>query len=256
MARVIDTTNGKGGVGKTTCTITIAEYLALSGYRVCIYDLEGQHSTSSFYGIIPHGGETIFEVLTEGLPIEQATYELWPGFDLVVANERMYDLQFTDEGAAALKNVLKSVSREYDFILLDTPPALGPATICALAAADELIVVTQPTALSVSAMGTFLRKLDAQREKNNTRIKVHGIMLNMMNRRRASERKMEESIRGAKWGFPVLESTIRDSADVVDATAKRRSVFRRIGRNGVPVMATTLSPVAEDFKAVIEEALL
>jgi len=169
---VLAVQNFKGGVGKSTLTCHIAQYLALKGYRVAIIDCDSQASATTMFGFNPdidieddqtllpflrHGGEPDLRYGVRATP--------WPGIDLIPANLGLYQAEY--EAAARLRGNADALDRlrlgverlaeDYDVVLLDPPPALGMVSLAVLRAANALLIPTPPSTVDFASTAHFLR---------------------------------------------------------------------------------------------------
>ena len=175
--QVIATANFKGGSSKTTTSIHLAHYLALQGYRVLCIDLDPQASMTSIFGLQPEfdvaENETVYAALrydNERRALADVIRETYfPGIHLVPGNLELMDFEFDTPAYLArrerdelglfferLRHAIHSVEEHYDFVVLDTPPSLGYATLAALYAATGLVVTVHPAMLDVASCNQFL----------------------------------------------------------------------------------------------------
>lgn len=178
-AATIAVANFKGGVGKTTITVNLAQGLSLKGYRVLVIDLDPQGSATSMLGHTPLSIEVeqTFLPLAAGErdSIKESILETyWDGVDLVAGNTGLHNAEFylparvieaQREGVIfnfeeVLNTGLDSVRSEYDFILIDNPPQLGYSTLNALWAADAVLMPVVPEGLSVMSSSQFWTMFD------------------------------------------------------------------------------------------------
>lgn len=172
-AFVLAVTNFKGGVGKTTTTMTLAQGLSLKGHRVLVIDCDPQGSLTTLFGIIPateiQDEDTLLPVC---LGIEtslnsaiRSTY--WHGIDIVGAAPLLYAAEFALPAKQAssqefefwnvLNLALDEARQEYDIILIDTAPSLSFVTVNAIMCADGLLMPLPPNALAVASATQFWR---------------------------------------------------------------------------------------------------
>jgi chromosome partitioning protein len=179
---VIAAANFKGGVGKTSTAIHLAQYFALKGYRTLAIDLDAQASLTGMFGILPdsevpeektanpffYGPHLDPESWTGTLSSAiQSTY--WPGLDLLASNLSLYGAEFalskrqtSEEGFAfwsPLKHGLRTVADRYDVVVIDTPPSLSFVTTNAIYAADGLVIPVPPAMLDFASATHFFSLL-------------------------------------------------------------------------------------------------
>ena len=177
--QVIAVTNFKGGSGKTTTSVHLAQHLALAGYRVLAIDLDPQASLSALFGYQPEldldGNDTLYAAIRyddEGRPLAEVirpTY--FDGLDLVPGNLELQEFEHTtpqmlaarhgEAGAqglffARVQAALATVADRYDVVVMDCPPQLGFLTLSALCAATSVLVTIHPQMLDVASMSQFL----------------------------------------------------------------------------------------------------
>ncbi len=200
MAEIVAIACQKGGVGKTTTAINLSTALALAGQRVLVVDLDPQANCTTGFGF-PLENEWDISHLFEDM-IRQAE----PRIDRVL--QRVPNLPFTNDGSAArldllpsgmslelaadtlqavslgreliLSNVLKLVQADYDIVFIDAPPRLGVLTTNALAAANSVIVPTQPEPWAAQGLAIILRQIVRVREYLNRQLRVKGILFTMV----------------------------------------------------------------------------
>jgi chromosome partitioning protein len=187
MASTIVFVNQKGGVGKTTSAINLGAYLAMEGKRTLLVDFDPQANLTSGLGRKP-GGEGIYDVLAGRatlkeiiVPTKVEWLELAPSsIDLSGATVELVDKEDRNE---YLKRALATVTREYDFILIDCPPSLGILTLNGLVAADEVLIPLQCEYFALEGLSLILQTVSLVQKGMNTALKVCGILFTMYDSR-------------------------------------------------------------------------
>ena len=174
---VVSVINYKGGVGKTTVTANLASELAWRDYRILLIDLDPQASLTSIFGIQPEfdlqSNDTAYAALRYDserrsmADVIKKTY--FSGIDLIPGNLELMDFEFDTPAYLStgesddlgffferLKLAIAQVEDDYDFVILDTPPSLGYATLAALYAATGIIISIHPAMLDVASCNQFL----------------------------------------------------------------------------------------------------
>lgn len=157
--------NVKGGIGKTTTTLMLANILAESK-RTLVVDLDAQNSLTSFlvddYAKIDN--KTILEVLTDKINIKDAIIPVSKNLDFIPSDISLVNLglQLTENRDFKLYSLLQPIAKDYDYILFDTPPAIDLATRLALIPSDIVIIPTEMGAFSKRAIGIVLDYLQAR----------------------------------------------------------------------------------------------
>lgn len=175
--QVIAVTNFKGGSGKTTTSVHLAQYLALQGYRVLAVDLDPQASMSAMLGVMPEAdvrsNETLYAAIRyddERRPLSEVVRNTYfDGLDLIPGNLELMEFEHTTpralmhgsrdgEGVFFMRvaKALDDVAENYDVVVLDCPPQLGYLTLSGLCAATSMIVTVHPQMLDVASMSQFL----------------------------------------------------------------------------------------------------
>ena len=229
MATVIVITNQKGGVGKTTTVGAIGNALGMLQKRVLLIDMDPQGSLSFSYGIEIEEGHTIYEVLKDEIwaksAICQSTY-----FDIIPSDILLSraEVEFSGTGfEKRLKNALRPLQRLYDYIIIDTPPALNIITVNAYTAANYLIIPMSADILSLLGLSQLQDTVDAVKASYNPELNILGILMTKVqtNTRLSSEVKEMASDLAEQMGTRIFESQIRSSISVAETPAHGISIF-------------------------------
>ena len=202
MARIYAIANQKGGVGKTTTVVNLGAYLASSGRRVLIVDLDAQANATSALGYDKNQMQpSTYELLLEQLSPERVRLhheefklDLLPSNPSLAAAE--IELVHVIGREYRLRKALESVDGEYDYILIDSPPSLGLLTINALTAArDGVLIPVQCEYLPLEGLTQLTQTIHKVQEYLNPSLQIRGVMMTMYDRRTNLSRQVVEEVR-------------------------------------------------------------
>lgn len=228
-ARVICVTNQKGGVGKSTTAEALAEGLTLKGKKTLLIDLDPQGSISLTAGADPNR-PTAYEVMTRSTSAQEAIQERTDRADIMPASKNLVrlDVELTATGKEyRLKEQLAPLLPRYEYIIIDTPPALGVLTINALTAADSLLIPAQADVYSLQGIGQLYETIDAIRAYTNPGLTLEGILLTRYTPRSVLSRDMAEaaSATAEQIGTFLYNTFIRETVTIKEAQANQRSIY-------------------------------
>jgi len=230
LATIIALTNQKGGVGKTTTSSALAAGLS-SFYdkKILAIDLDPQGSLGFSLGLDIEECHTIYDVLTGQIPIQDAIQET-DYCDIITSNILLSgaELEFTSSDRdVLLKKALAPIAGNYDYIIIDTPPALNILTVNAYATSDHLIIPMAPEILSLLGVSQLKETVDSVRQSVNPNLNILGIILTKFNPRTLLAREVKEMADNiaAQMGTHVFDVQIRTSVTVAEAPAHGLSVF-------------------------------
>lgn len=190
MGKVIAIANQKGGVGKTTTAINLAASLAVLEKKVLIIDADPQANTTSGLNFSPDNDQhrTLYEVLIGQINIEDTLIQtemnglhMIPShIDLVAAEVEMLNIPGRE---SILKNALRSIRDNYDFIIIDCSPSLGLITVNTLTAADSVIIPVQPEFFALEGLGKLLQTIRLVQGGVNPSLQIEGFLITMFDGR-------------------------------------------------------------------------
>ena len=229
MARIIAVTNQKGGVGKTTTCSAICGGLAQMGYRVLAVDLDPQGNLSFSLGVEADDSYTIYDVLKGNCELTDAVQQ-GGVCDVVPSNILLSGLELEMTGVGreyVLSEQLGTVKDNYDFIILDTPPALSVLTINAYTASDELVIPMLCEILSLQGIAQLKQTIFAVQRYYNKSLKVSGILLNKYNSHLMLTREVEElaALIAEQLDSRIFKTRISASVAIAEAPAHGESIM-------------------------------
>lgn len=228
MSKVYAIINQKGGVGKSTTAEALAAGLSLKGYKTLSIDLDAQANMSYTAGAKTDGA-TALGVLTGEVTTAAAIQHTKSG-DIIAASKALAgaDAFIADTGKEyRLKEALESVKAAYDYIIIDTPPALGILTINALTACDSVIIPAQADIYSLQGVEQLAETMKPVKKYCNPALTVEGILLTRYSSRSVLSRDVAELAAqlAGKLGTKLFKTTIREAIAVKEAQISQQSLY-------------------------------
>ena len=235
--KVIALTNQKGGVGKTTTAVNLGVTLAQQGKKVLLIDADAQANLTMSLGY--HRPDDLQVTLStimqdiiddKSVDVTQGILHHGEGVDLLPSSIELSGLEVRLINAISRESVLKTciseVRKNYDYVLVDCMPSLGMLTINALAAADSVVIPTQPHYLSAKGLELLLRSVSKVRRQINPPLRIDGILMTMVMPRTNISKEITATVRSA-YGqkIKVFDTQIPHSIRAVEATAEGKSIF-------------------------------
>ena len=201
MGRIIAIANQKGGVGKTTTAINLSACLAERNQKVLVIDIDPQGNTTSGLGIDKDEQEnTIYELMISDLKIKDAILETeFENLNLIPSNVNLsgaeIDLIGIEDREYVLKNKVKEIRDDYDYIILDCPPSLSMLTVNAMTTADTVLVPIQCEYYALEGLTQLIHTVNLVKERLNPTLELEGVVFTMFDSRTNLSLQVVENVK-------------------------------------------------------------
>ena len=246
--KVVAIVNQKGGVGKSTTAAALAGGLFLKGLLVLSIDLDAQGNLSHTMRAGPGKGKSVLSVLLQEATIQEAVQSTpWGGLLPASRSLSGVDAILVDTGKEyRLREALELVQGEYDYVIIDSPPALGIATVNALTAAHTAIIPAQADIYSLQGIEQLAGTIRTVKRYCNPGLSIDGILLTRYSPRSILSREVQglmEQLAG-KLDTRLYQTAIREAIAVKEAQISRQSLLEYAPH----------AKVTEDYRALLQEA--
>jgi chromosome partitioning protein len=228
MRSIYTVINQKGGVGKSTTTFALGAGLAMKGFKILFIDMDAQGNLTHSLGN-PANSATVYEMLAGDAQVRDAISigERWDSIPSCPALAGA-DMTLNATGKEfRLKEAIEPIKGEYDYIVVDTPPALGILTVNALTACSGAIVPSQADIYSLLGIGQLHGTIEAVKRYCNPGLSIKGILLTRYNPRSILSRDVTDMIQdtAARLATVVYKTTIREAVAIKEAQARQMDIF-------------------------------
>ena len=248
MSKAIAVINQKGGVGKSTTALAIGAGLSLKGYSVLFIDLDAQGNLSYTLGADTKGYNAMGVLERPETAKEEIQHT--PQGDIIASSPKLAGAdKLLDETGKEyrLKEALESLQRAYDYIIVDTPPALGILTINALTACTGAIIPAQADIYSLQGIGQLNSTIETVKKYCNPSLSIMGIVITRFNGRSIIRREVAEMLERTadQLHTKLFSSKIRECTALVEAQATKQNIYSYAPR----------SNATADYKALVDEII-
>jgi len=248
MSKALAIINQKGGVGKSTTALAIGAGLSLKGYSVLFIDLDAQGNLSYTLGADTKGYNAMG--VLERPETAKAEIQHTPQGDIIASSPKLAgaDKLLEETGKEyRLKEALESLQGAYDYIIVDTPPALGILTINALTACTGAIIPAQADIYSLQGIGQLNSTIETVKKYCNPSLSIMGIVITRFNGRSIIRREVAEMLEHTADHLhtKLFSSKIRECTALVEAQATKQNIYSYAPR----------SNATADYKALVDEIL-
>lgn len=219
MGKIIAIANQKGGVGKTTTAVCLANGLGRMGKKTLLIDADAQKNSTYTYEAGSENVATIYDLLFGTLTWQECVQHTQCG-DIIASDSLMANAEARFPNDASKNHVMKMKCRGmkdvYDYIIIDTPPMLGSIIANVLTAADEIMITVTPSKYAIDGMDQLLKTVEAVQMYTNADLKIRGILVTMYNAYEKTSRQLDEKLEEIQEMFrtEILEPRIRKSTMV------------------------------------------
>jgi chromosome partitioning protein len=254
MGKVVSIFNQKGGVGKTTTSINLSAGLGKLGKKILLIDLDPQGNSTSGLGLEKRELEyLIYDVLAMDLPVKEAIFPTSAeNLSIIPSNSELagLEIELAKEGnwEERLKNKLKDIKDDYDFIFIDCPPSLGILSVISLIASDSVIIPIQCEYFALEGVSQLFETIELVRRSYNTDLEIEGVVLSMFDGRTNLSIQVVEEVKNFFKG-KVYTSIIPRNVRLAEAPSHGLSIMDYDARSKG---AESYMDLAEEFLDLIE----
>jgi len=271
---ILGVQNFKGGCGKSTISVHLAQALATKGYRVLLMDCDAQASSTELMGFNSNSTlgieDTIYPYLTGDMdsfePLVRKSH--WDRLDLIPATLELYQSEYLlaalankDSAFLMLRNGLQSVAHNYDVIIIDPPPALGMISLSVMNAVNALLIPIKPTAIDFASTSNFFAMLENTIETLHRQgypqpqYKFLKILVNSLDRNKSTHVEMYENM---AMRFPeyMMKSFLANSAAIDNASSEYSTVYDMSEKVSTQVQkrcVTMLTDIVDEVEGLITD---
>lgn len=230
MAKVISVSNQKGGVGKTTTSLSLAASLGVLEKKVLLIDADPQGNATSGIGISGDDfNNSSYDVLLNQCKINDSIIKTKsPNLDIIPANIDLVAVEIelvdTKKREHMLTKMLDKIKKDYDFIIIDCPPSLGLITMNALTASNSVIIPIQCEYYALEGLGKLLNTIKGIQEVHNDKLEIEGILLTMFDSRLRLSNQVKDDVK-KHFGDMVFSTIIPRNVSLGEAPSYGESII-------------------------------
>ncbi len=230
MGKVISVSNQKGGVGKTTTSLSLAASLGVLEKKVLLIDADPQGNATSGIGINSDDfNKSSYDVLLNQCEINDSIIKTKsPNLDIIPANIDLVAVEIelvdTNKREYMLTKMIDKIKMDYDFIIIDCPPSLGLITMNALTASNSVIIPIQCEYYALEGLGKLLNTIKGIQKVHNNNLEIEGILLTMFDSRLRLSNQVKDDVK-KHFGDMVFSTIIPRNVSLGEAPSHGESII-------------------------------
>ena len=230
MGKVISVSNQKGGVGKTTTSLSLAASLGVLEKKVLLIDADPQGNATSGIGINSDDfNKSSYDVLLNQCEINDSIIKTKsPNLDIIPANIDLVAVEIelvdTNKREYMLTKMIDKIKNDYDFIIIDCPPSLGLITMNALTASNSVIIPIQCEYYALEGLGKLLNTIKGIQKVHNDKLEIEGILLTMFDSRLRLSNQVNDDVK-KHFGDMVFSTIIPRNVSLGEAPSYGESII-------------------------------
>jgi chromosome partitioning protein len=248
MTKIISIANQKGGVGKTTTTINLSSLFAAAEKKTLLVDIDPQSNSSSGLSVTNHS-PSVYEVIVGTKDIREVIINTFmPHLDMLPSNINLVGAEIEmvdmDNRENLLRDSLRDIAHNYDYILIDCPPSLGLLTLNALTASNSVLIPVQCEYFALEGLGQLLNTINIVKKHFNKDLSIEGVLLTMFDTRLRLSHQVAEEVR-KYFGEKVYKTVINRNVRISEAPSYGKPI----------ILYDAISSGAQNYMSLASEIL-